>query len=89
MTVANSNTIGLNSSQIIKIHQESNQFGSAFLINLIQNLVSLIASRELILDGQKESYKFGIFFSDHFKHLEFRSSIQMLQQIALFDFYLI
>ena len=62
MTVANSNTMGLNSSQITKIHQKSNQFWSAFLINLIQNLVPLIASRVRILGGWNISHSHGFFF---------------------------
>ena len=51
LTVADSNTMGLNSTQITKIHKIKNQFWSAFLINLIENSVSLIASRARILGG--------------------------------------
>ena len=69
MTVANSNTMGLNSTQIIKIYQKSNQFWSAFLINLIQNLVSWIAARVMKSDGINENNLPGIPLNSYTRNL--------------------
>ena len=80
MTMAKSNTMGLNSTQIVRIQQKSNQFWSAFLINLIQNLVPLIARKVRMMGGKKvhHSQEFLFLIISDILQVEFRLSVQIL-----------